>query len=163
MIAVVLTTAPACPEVKTGPTSPTSPTSPASPASSAAYSNPGNSIRLTEEQPPQSNSSSKLSVEEPPHSVAELIARKLVEAQLAGCVNIVPQIRSIYRWQGAVESAEESLLIIKSSTELLPELERELKAIHPYECPEFVVLDPLTISDDYGSWLLANLLREPAK
>ena len=83
------------------------------------------------------------------------LALQLVEKRLAACVNIVPQVHSVYRWQGNIESDSEQLLLIKTVEERLGELKTALFAMHPYEVPEFVVLRPAELSDAYRSWLLS--------
>jgi periplasmic divalent cation tolerance protein len=85
---------------------------------------------------------------------AEGIAHTLVEAQLAACVNIVPGLQSIYHWQGKVESAEEVLLLIKTTAANLERVEAALRAAHSYEIPEFLVLTPESASQPYLRWLL---------
>lgn len=84
---------------------------------------------------------------------AEQLATTLVDERLAACVNILPPMRSIYRWQGAVENADERQLFIKTTGHRLRELEKRLKALHPYDVPEFVVIAVLKGSDDYLSWV----------
>ena len=86
----------------------------------------------------------------------ERFATTLVEERLAACVNILPPMRSIYRWQGAIEQADERQILIKTTGARLRELEQRIKAIHPYEVPEFVVVSMLKGSRDYLSWLAAN-------
>jgi periplasmic divalent cation tolerance protein len=81
------------------------------------------------------------------------IARRLVEARLAACVSVVPAVRSYYRWQGAIESSEEHLLLIKSSRELAGELQQEIGKLHSYELPEFLVLPVVDGSEEYLGWL----------
>ena len=71
---------------------------------------------------------------------AERIAHRLVEQQLAACVNILPGVQSIYRWQGNVESAAEVLMLIKTSAALIPEVQSTIAGLHSYEVPEFLVL-----------------------
>ena len=88
---------------------------------------------------------------------ASSLARELVEARLAACVNILPGVESIYRWEGKVEADGEKLLLIKTSDERLEELERKLLAIHPYEVPEFVVIDPADVRGPYRAWLQLSL------
>lgn len=88
---------------------------------------------------------------------AERIARLLVERRLAACVNIIPQVKSFYRWQGAVESAAEFLLIIKSSRSLFNPLRLALESAHSYELPEALVLPVLDGSPNYLNWVDANL------
>jgi periplasmic divalent cation tolerance protein len=85
------------------------------------------------------------------------LARALVDARLAACVNIVSRVRSVYRWQGAVEQAEECLLVIKSSRELFEELSRTLTAAHSYELPEAVAIPIVEGSGAYLEWIGQNL------
>jgi periplasmic divalent cation tolerance protein len=88
---------------------------------------------------------------------AASIARALVERRLAACVNIVPGVRSVYRWKGAVEEAGEWLLIVKSSQALFERLEEELRKMHSYETPEIVALPVVAGSASYLEWLGAEL------
>lgn len=88
---------------------------------------------------------------------AERLARALIEQRLAACVNIVPRMRSIYRWKGAVESAEEWLLLIKSSRPLFERLRTALESAHSFEVPEVLALPVVDGAADYLDWLEANL------
>jgi periplasmic divalent cation tolerance protein len=88
---------------------------------------------------------------------AERLARALVSAELAACVNVVPQIRSFYRWQGALESASEFLLLIKTSRSLFDALKIELEKLHPYEVPEVIALPVVAGTENYLDWLGHNL------
>jgi periplasmic divalent cation tolerance protein len=90
-------------------------------------------------------------------SDAERLARALVSERLAACVNVIPQIRSYYLWQGKLESAGEFLLIIKSSRELFDALKLEMEKLHPYEVPELVALPIVEGAENYMSWLGQNL------
>ena len=81
------------------------------------------------------------------------LARTLVEEGLAACVNVLPPMRSTYAWKGAVESADERQVVIKTTRDRVPQLEAPLKALHPYEVPEFLVLTVPDGSRDYLSWL----------
>jgi len=85
------------------------------------------------------------------------LATQLVEKRLAACVNVIPQIQSVYRWQGKIENDSEKLLLIKTADSRLEELKKALFAAHPYEVPEFVVLQPVELSDAYKAWLLSNV------
>ncbi|HYH07752.1 MAG TPA: divalent-cation tolerance protein CutA [Thermoanaerobaculia bacterium] len=88
---------------------------------------------------------------------ARALARTLVEAQLAACVNVVGGVQSIYRWQGNVEEDAEQLLVIKTADARVDALREELFRLHPYEVPEFVVLPVASLSDAYGAWLLSSV------
>lgn len=89
-----------------------------------------------------------------PHvNEAETIARELVEEKLAACVNMVKNIRSIYRWEGKVEDGEEILLIIKSREDLFPELQKRVKKLHSYTVPEIISIPILGGSEEYLGWL----------
>ena len=84
---------------------------------------------------------------------AETIGRTLVGERLAACVNVVGPIRSIYRWQEAVEEAEEHLLIVKARAVDLPALEARVRAVHSYDVPEVVALSVAGGSEAYLRWL----------
>lgn len=84
---------------------------------------------------------------------ARQIGTVLIEKQLAACVNLIPGVESIYRWQGKVESGQEVLAVIKTTAAGLPALQRELSTLHPYDVPEIIALDPAAVSDAYGRWL----------
>jgi periplasmic divalent cation tolerance protein len=86
---------------------------------------------------------------------ARAFARGIVAERLAACVNLVP-LTSVYRWQGKVESAREVLLVIKCARGRIRALERHVRASHPYDVPELVVLAPEHVEAHYLSWLLAE-------
>ena len=83
----------------------------------------------------------------------EGVAATLVEERLAACVNILPAMRSVYRWKNAVEQADERQLVIKTTRARVAALESRLRTLHPYDVPEFVVLPIASGSADYLSWL----------
>lgn len=89
----------------------------------------------------------------PTGDVAEQIARGLLSEQLVACVNILPGVRSLYRWQGEVETAQEHLLLIKSQSVLYPVIEAAIKAMHPYEVPEIIAVAIDRGSVDYLKWM----------
>lgn len=90
---------------------------------------------------------------------ARSLARHLVKEKLAACVSIQPQIESIYHWQGGIEEATESLLLIKTTAEKLAALEARLLALHGYETPEFLSIAVPEANHQYLCWLV-NSLRQ---
>jgi periplasmic divalent cation tolerance protein len=84
---------------------------------------------------------------------AARLARHLVEQRLAACVNILPQVRSIYRWKEKVEDAGEWMLVIKSRRDLFLALRAEIEKMHSYEVPEIIALPVVEGSDAYLGWL----------
>ncbi|MFN7925788.1 MAG: divalent-cation tolerance protein CutA [Bryobacteraceae bacterium] len=93
---------------------------------------------------------------------ARKLARHLVEARVAACVNIVPGIRSVYQWQGKVEEAAEFLLIIKSSRPLFERLREELTRMHSYTVPEVVALSIVDGYPAYLDWMDRELGLRPS-
>jgi periplasmic divalent cation tolerance protein len=89
----------------------------------------------------------------PAEGDAERFASQLVEDRLAACVNILPAVRSVYRWKNAVERADERQLVIKTTRARVTALEARLRKLHPYDVPEFVVLPIDSGSAEYLSWL----------
>jgi len=87
---------------------------------------------------------------------ANLLARKLVDLHLAACVNLIERVHSIYRWKGKVETADEVLLIIKTTVDTIPMLKEKMGQLHPYELPELIVLEVTDGSGPYLEWLLAG-------
>ena len=85
---------------------------------------------------------------------AQRIARALVERRLAACVNVLPGVRSIYRWQDAVQDDRELLLVVKTSSDRQAALTAALGELHPYEVPEIVALDAAFVAPAYARWLL---------
>src|SRR5271157_981777 len=88
---------------------------------------------------------------------AEKLARLLLDERLAACVNVIPRTRSYYRWKGAIESADECLLLVKSSRELFSSIRAILEKEHSYEVPELLALPVVEGAANYLNWLLANL------
>ena len=84
---------------------------------------------------------------------AAAFARTLVDERLAACVNILPVMRSVYRWNGAREEAGEQQVIIKTTAGLVPAIEARFRSLHPYELPEFIVLEPGHASTLYQDWV----------
>jgi periplasmic divalent cation tolerance protein len=84
---------------------------------------------------------------------AARISRGLVDAGLAGCVNIVGNIRSIYRWQGKIENEAEVLMIAKTRRSLFTVLSEKVKELHSYSIPEIIAVPIVEGSEDYLNWL----------
>src|ERR1700680_4523936 len=91
---------------------------------------------------------------------AARIARALVEKKLAACVNVMPAVRSFYRWKGAVEDEQESLLVIKSSRGLFDQLRVEIEKLHSYEVPEVIAVPIVDGSEGYLEWLERELVAK---
>lgn len=84
---------------------------------------------------------------------AAKIARMLVESRLAGCINIVKDIRSIYSWQGKIEDEKEVLMIVKTQKTLFDSLMKKVKELHSYTVPEIIAIPIVEGSEDYLKWL----------
>lgn len=91
---------------------------------------------------------------------AEKIARAVVEKKLAACVNILPAVRSIYRWKNAIEDDQETLLLIKSSRALFNELRSEIERLHSYEVPEAIAMPIVDGLERYLEWMAGALKDE---
>jgi periplasmic divalent cation tolerance protein len=89
----------------------------------------------------------------PDAATAERMARTLVEERLAACVNVLAGMRSIYRWKGAVETADEVLLVVKTTVPRMAELVARLTELHPYDVPEAIALDLAACSKPYLAWI----------
>lgn len=84
---------------------------------------------------------------------SEKIAHALVEKRLAACVNILPQIRSFYRWEGKIQDDPEYLMVIKTSRELFSAVRAEVERLHSYHVPEVICLPIVEGSSNYLTWL----------
>ena len=96
----------------------------------------------------------------PDETSANAIALAVVEARLAACVNILPRVQSVYRWQGAVESASEIPLLMKTTAANYPALEAAIRAQHPYEIPEIIALPVERGLPAYLNWVVAETVQE---
>lgn len=85
------------------------------------------------------------------------IAELLIQSRLAACVQILPAIESVYRWQGSIERSSEVLLLVKTEASRFAELEGQVRAMHSYETPEIVAVPVTAISQPYREWLSASL------
>jgi periplasmic divalent cation tolerance protein len=88
---------------------------------------------------------------------AAAIARTLVDERLAACVNVLPPMTSFYRWKGSLEQDREQQIVIKTTRAGVSALEARLRALHPYELPEFVVLEAAEASRAYGAWVAESV------
>ena len=80
--------------------------------------------------------------------------------RLAACVNVLPGVESIYRWQGKVETSQEVLAVIKTTAERYAELAKRLRELHPYAVPEIVALPAAAVAESYLAWVTANTQTE---
>jgi len=88
---------------------------------------------------------------------ATRLAELLVGAHLAACVQILPEMESVYRWEGKIQRQSEILLIAKTTTEKFAELEKEVRALHSYETPEILAVPIVAGSSPYLAWLFDSL------
>jgi periplasmic divalent cation tolerance protein len=88
---------------------------------------------------------------------AARLADMLVGSHLAACVQILPEIESVYRWQGKIERQQEILLLAKSTSDKFDELEREVRALHSYETPEIIAVSLADVSEPYLKWLVQSV------
>jgi periplasmic divalent cation tolerance protein len=98
---------------------------------------------------------------------AQRVARALVEKRLAACVNVLPGIRSVYRWKDAdgsdaIQDDEETLLFIKTSRTLMEELRGEIERLHSYDVPEIIALPVVDGSERYLAWMTRELAHKPS-
>jgi len=89
-----------------------------------------------------------------PPEHAEALARKLVEAGVAACVNVIPGVHSVYRWKGDVSTDNEALLVIKSAAQRIEDLKATVLKHHPYELPEFITVNVAQGHGPYLQWIL---------
>jgi periplasmic divalent cation tolerance protein len=89
----------------------------------------------------------------PDHAAAQKLARELVASRLAACVNILPGVESLYRWQGNIEHDNEILLLIKSDTAHFGALEDTISNLHPYEVPEILAVPVEAGHEPYLEWI----------
>src|SRR5690606_27234894 len=96
-------------------------------------------------------------------ATAQRIARALVDRRLAACVSVLPGVVSVYRWQGAVETASEVQLLIKTTRVRYAEVEAAVLALHPYELPELLAVEPVTGLARYMDWIDVETTAAPAQ
>jgi len=95
----------------------------------------------------------------PDANTAHKIVKKIVDLRLAACGNILPQVHSIYRWQGKVEAADEVLAIFKLDAQRYREFETKLRALHPYEVPEIISCKIDNGLPEYLSWVAESCAK----
>lgn len=96
----------------------------------------------------------------PDRASARSLARAIVDAKLAACVNILPGVESVYRWQGAVEQADEVTLLVKTTRRLYAQLQQAIIAAHPYDLPEVIALPVADGLPAYLHWVAAETASE---
>lgn len=96
---------------------------------------------------------------------AERIARQIVDAKLAACVQILPQMTSVYFWEGKVQTEGEHLLLIKTIEDKFEELSTFITQHHSYEVPEIVAINPDRVSEEYLKWVMGVIgdVNRPAR
>lgn len=96
----------------------------------------------------------------PDAETAGRIADALVDARLAACVNLLPGVRSVYRWQGRVETADEVVLLAKTTAEAYPALQARLIELHPHELPELLAVETAFGLPEYLRWVVDETRRK---
>lgn len=94
---------------------------------------------------------------------AHTIAHALINKRLIACATLLPQAQSVYRWEGKIAEESETVMLLKSTLERIPQLEKELLALHPYRVPEFIVLCPEQVGTLYSQWLTAEVAPTDSK
>jgi periplasmic divalent cation tolerance protein len=90
---------------------------------------------------------------------ANKLGRTLVEERLVACATLLPVVQSIYRWKDQIQSAPETMILLKTSTEKLEALEARMRELHTYRLPEFLVIPVEQGSGPYLEWLFASLIQ----
>jgi len=88
----------------------------------------------------------------PPEAAPDLV-RQLVEERLVGCGNILPGVRSIYRWHGSVEDDAEAVLLMETAADRVDSAMARISELHPYDVPKIVALEPARVNEAYLGWL----------
>lgn len=94
-----------------------------------------------------------------PKEIAENIAEQILNDKLAACVNIIDTVKSKYWWEDKIQTDEESLLIIKTTKELIEPLTEKIKSIHPYDVPEVISIKIKEGNEDYLNWIYNSTIR----
>ncbi|MES2995494.1 MAG: divalent-cation tolerance protein CutA [Verrucomicrobiota bacterium] len=93
----------------------------------------------------------------PDLEAARQVGTLLVEMQLAACVNLVPGVESIFRWQGKIEHAAEVLAVFKTTADAFPAFAEKLAELHPYDVPEIIALTPEAVAENYAAWVAGSI------
>ena len=88
---------------------------------------------------------------------AAQVVRQLVEERLAACGTLLPRARSIYRWKEQIEDTQETVVLFKTSSNILPEFQSRLLSLHPYDTPEFLAWEPSVSGPSYAAWVLESV------
>lgn len=91
-----------------------------------------------------------------PAEAAPALARRLVEERLAACVNILPGVRSLFRWEGETRDEEEAVLFIKTAPRTAGGFEARFRELHPYDCPELLMIPVEQGLEEYFQWVIAS-------
>lgn len=92
-----------------------------------------------------------------PRDAARKLSMVMIEERVAACVNVIDKVSSYFRWQGKIETAEESLLIIKTTSELFDRLKRVVEKNHPYDIPEIAAINIERVNRKYLNWLRSEV------
>jgi len=92
----------------------------------------------------------------PDEGVASRIAEDLIDKRLAACANLYPAVRSVFRWQGAIERVSEVPLLVKTRADLFDAVATAVRAVHPYEAPSIIGLEIAHANADYRDWVVAE-------
>jgi periplasmic divalent cation tolerance protein len=92
----------------------------------------------------------------PDSETARRVVREIVETRLAACGNILPQVESIYHWQGKLESNAEALALFKLTSDCYEDFEKRLRSLHPYDVPEIVTVSVANALPEYLRWVIDN-------
>jgi uncharacterized protein involved in tolerance to divalent cations len=93
----------------------------------------------------------------PDAATAIRLARLLVEERLAACVQVVPAVTSVYRWEGAVETAQEHLLLVKTTATTFEAIRERIRSEHPYDTPEVLAVPVVAVDAGYAAWADASI------
>lgn len=114
-------------------------------------------LKMAEHVPYQSGTNSIVYITTPNLDAAKQLSYKLVEGKYAACVNIIPQVTSIYKWEGKMNEDSELILMIKTTTDKVDDLSKFVRENHPYSVPEVISVKIENGNDDYLSWVTNSI------